>query len=179
MKPKLFLKTTLLFLCFSFSCDKEENLSPEEQLPPVTETGEGTFACLIDGELFNDTGGGYFNSFYQYVNGGYYFGLGADDDNSLPQHIYLKLDNIEIEEGSSYNLIEDNGNSAYAGAGFRFTNQSFGVYTNSQFSGELIITKFDREERIVSGTFWFDLKHPLTGDTVKFRKGRFDTLFTQ
>jgi len=44
--------------------------------------------------------------------------------------------------------------------------------------GELHITKLDFEKRIVSGTFWFDLKDPKTGERIEIREGRFDTLFT-
>lgn len=51
--------------------------------------------------------------------------------------------------------------------------------TNDQYTGELTITKLDFEKHIVSGTFWFNVKHPVTGDTVKIRKGRFDALFYQ
>ena len=67
-----------------------------------------------------------------------------------------------------------------SGTGFTFSitdNQSSS--TNSQFTGELSITKLDFTNNIVSGTFWFDIEHPVTGETVEIRNGRFDTLFTQ
>lgn len=51
--------------------------------------------------------------------------------------------------------------------------------TSSTFTGEMTITKLDFENYIVSGTFWFNLKHPVTGDTVKIREGRFDSHFYQ
>lgn len=51
--------------------------------------------------------------------------------------------------------------------------------TDGTYTGELTITKLDYTNNIVSGTFWFDLKHPATGETVKIREGRFDTHFTQ
>jgi len=41
----------LFFLTGNF-CDKEDNLTPEEQLPPKTQTGAQTFGCLINGEAF-------------------------------------------------------------------------------------------------------------------------------
>jgi len=44
--------------------------------------------------------------------------------------------------------------------------------------GKLTITKLDFEKRIVSGIFWFDLQHPITGERIEIREGRFDTLFT-
>ena len=52
-------------------------------------------------------------------------------------------------------------------------------FTNQEYTGELIITKLDFNNQIVSGTFWFDLENPFTGERVEIREGRFDTLFTQ
>uniref|UniRef100_UPI003899E6B3 DUF6252 family protein n=1 Tax=Tenacibaculum tangerinum TaxID=3038772 RepID=UPI003899E6B3 len=52
-------------------------------------------------------------------------------------------------------------------------------HTSANYTGELTITRFDLTNKIVSGTFWFDIKHPTTGATVEIREGRFDTLFTQ
>ena len=53
------------------------------------------------------------------------------------------------------------------------------VLTNSTYSGEMTITRFDIDEEIVSGTFWFDLKNPWTGEIIEIREGRFDTHFSQ
>ena len=58
------------------------------------------------------------------------------------------------------------------------TSQEFST-TNSQYTGALTITKLDFANNIVSGTFWFDLENPYTGETVEIRDGRFDSLFTQ
>jgi hypothetical protein len=52
-------------------------------------------------------------------------------------------------------------------------------FTDKEYTGELIITKLDFINNIVSGTFWFDLENPFTGERVEIREGRFDTLFTQ
>ncbi|WP_338157225.1 hypothetical protein [Avrilella dinanensis] len=43
----------------------------------------------------------------------------------------------------------------------------------------MTITRFDIDEEIVSGTFWFDLENPWTGETIEIREGRFDTHFSQ
>ncbi|WP_439132683.1 hypothetical protein [Polaribacter sp.] len=46
----LFLKTTLLlFVITFFNC---ENKDPEDQLPPITQTGANTFGAIIDGKVF-------------------------------------------------------------------------------------------------------------------------------
>ncbi|WP_277633172.1 hypothetical protein [Avrilella dinanensis] len=51
--------------------------------------------------------------------------------------------------------------------------------TTSEYTGEMTITRFDLEEEIVSGTFWFDLENPWTGEAIEIREGRFDTHFSQ
>ena len=53
------------------------------------------------------------------------------------------------------------------------------VITNSTYTGEMTITKFDLTTEIVSGTFWFDVQNPWTGEKIEVREGRFDTHFSQ
>ena len=48
--------------------------------------------------------------------------------------------------------------------------------TTSEYTGEMTITRFDMEEEIVSGTFWFDVQDPKTGETREVRDGRFDVI---
>jgi len=47
---KLFLKTVLfLFALTLYNC---ENNDPQEQLPPITQTGANTFGAIVDGRVF-------------------------------------------------------------------------------------------------------------------------------
>lgn len=167
----------LLFLLTGTSCDKEEKLTPEEQLPPATQTGEGTFACLVNGELFIDTGGGYFNCFYQYVDGEYYFNISGENFDKEMSGINLGTINKAIKEDENYNLKEETEGNATASIFFSSLLES--VNTSSSNPGNLYISKLDFEKRIVSGTFEFDIVHPETGEIIEVRKGRFDTLFTR
>ncbi len=46
----LFLKTAFLLFALTFSnC---ENNDPQDQLPPITQTGENTFGAIVDGSVF-------------------------------------------------------------------------------------------------------------------------------
>jgi hypothetical protein len=46
----LFLKTTLLLFAITFfNC---ENNDPQDQLPPITQTGANTFGAIVDGRVF-------------------------------------------------------------------------------------------------------------------------------
>jgi len=176
MKKLLLLLTIILTIS---SCNKDDD-NNTETLPPATQIGAGTFACKVNGQSFIDTSGGYFNSFYQFIDGEFYFGIGGNDEDyintSSPWSISLGTIKRTISEGEVLNLIEISDGNASGGTGFTFSitdNQSSN--TNSQYTGELSITKLDFTNNIVSGTFWFDVEHPVTGETVEIREGRFDT----
>lgn len=159
------------------SCKEDDDqIAPIDQLPPPTQTGAGTFGSLVNGEAFIDNSGS-FNCYYQLVNGGYYFGLNGKRDNFFIRQISIGSNNKVIEEGYIYKFGANIHDSVYAECSF----QGVGISANTgeTMQGELHITKFDFENYVVSGTFWFDLINPTTGETVKIREGRFDSHFTQ
>lgn len=74
---KKITRYTLLFLSLillsTSSCkdDDDTPTNPVDQLPPATQTGENTFGCLLDGEVFIPSGGtNPLDCVYQFVNGG-------------------------------------------------------------------------------------------------------------
>ena len=175
MKKLLLILLTTFFL----SCCNKDDDNPQT-LPPATQTGAGTFACYVNGKPFIDTSGGYFNCYYQFTGGEYYFGIGGDDNDLNPQNVYIQTQKKQIVQGQTYTFSVIQDGNAYAGCGFSFSpTESYQSYTDSQYSGELTINKLDFTNHIVSGTFWFDIPHPVTGETVQIREGRFDTLFTE
>ena len=175
MKQIILILTTFLTLsCCSSDDDKTETL------PPATQTGAGTFACYVNGKTFIDKSGGYFNCYYQFLDGEYFFGIGGNVNNLIPQNIYIQTQKKSISESETLLLFAIADGNAYGGCGFSYSpTESYQSYTNSQHTGELKITKLDFENHIVSGTFWFDIAHPTTGEIIQIRDGRFDTLFTE
>lgn len=174
---KLILLFTILLTLSGCNSDDDNNT---ETLPPATQTGAGTFACKINGQSFIDTSGGYFNCFYQFNNGEYYFGIQGLDEVGMVTSINLGTTEKTIMEGETLNLIENISGNAWAGNRFLMDiNSSEFSNTNQTHTGELTITKLDFTNNIVSGTFWFDVENPFTGEIVEIRDGRFDTLFTQ
>lgn len=170
--------TLILFLLILSGCNKDDDSNPS--LPPATQTGAGTFACYVNGKPFIDNSGGYFNCFYQYVDGGYHFAIQGKDRIGELSSLLIGTNNRTISEGEVLTLVENQIGNAGAGGFYRIPNSNgIGTYTNSEYTGELTITKFDFQNNVVSGTFWFDLEHPVTGERVEVRDGRFDTLFTQ
>ncbi|WP_452223155.1 hypothetical protein [Lacinutrix chionoecetis] len=172
----------VLILCVTLliSCKKNDDDNNNQALPPATQTGAGIFACKINGQSFIDTSGGYFNCFYQNVNGEYYFGIQGLDVLQDVTSINFGSENKEIFEGNEYNLFEITENSVWGGIGFSDENNPFEfITTNSNNTGTLTITKLNFTTNIISGTFSFDVINPFTGEITEIREGRFDTLFTQ
>ena len=177
-------KFILLFIAsLTLSCCNKDDDNPQT-LPPATQTGAGTFACYVNGKPFIDASGGYFNCFYQFTGGEYYFSISGEyegyKNSNLPWSISLGTVHRTISEGETLQLLESINGNASGIAFFTFSiNNSESSSTNLLYTGELTITKLDFTNNIVSGTFWFDVEHPITGEVVEIRDGRFDTLFTQ
>lgn len=171
----------ILLLTTTLAChnDDDDNppVDPVNQLPEATQTGAGTFGCLLDGEVFLP--GNVPNKLdcvYQIVNGGYYFSLQGSkrDSNNNVIRISLNTKKMEIQQNETYILLENADRSVY---GSYFFNTDFS-YTNEIHTGELTITKLDFNNHIVSGTFWFDVKDS-NGVVHQIREGRFDVRFTE
>ena len=167
-----------MLLITVMSCKKDDDAN--QSLPEATQTGAGIFACYVNGKAFIDTSGGYFNCFYQLVDGEYYFGIQGSDTVGMITSVGMGTDKRQIEQGVICQLVEPTDGNANGGAGITQSVSNGTIsFTNSQYTGELTITKLDFTNNIVSGVFWFDVENPYTGETVEIRDGRFDTLFTQ
>lgn len=172
----------LLLIVLITSCDKDENTP--QTLPEATQTGRGIFACYVDGKPFIDNSGSpnsnNFNCFYQFVEGEYYFGISAFDTSIMPQNIFIGSYKKQIFQSETYSLLEANDGNLGAGGGFSISQSNYQVSNTSiNNSGQLTINKLDFTSRIVSGTFSFDILHPVTGELIQIRDGRFDTHFGQ
>lgn len=160
----------LLILMLSCSDDNSKPKSELDKLPPATQTGENTFGCLLDGKAFLPGGGiNPLDCVYQYVDGGYYFALQGNRRNSLNHLISIAIatENLEIEEGLTYQLRQQSQGNAYG----RFSYSAQPTFTSEIYTGELIITQLT--PTTVSGTFWFDIVD-YEGNLREIREGRFD-----
>ncbi|MHA3786782.1 hypothetical protein ACX0HA_01125 [Flavobacterium hauense] len=159
------------------ACNKNDDYTSSSPLPPATQTGKNILACKVDGKSFIHKGS-LINCFYQLVDGEYYFGISGENNGNNPMGIHLGTFNRTISENEIL-ILSDRANGNTWGAGFFNTSEVDGEssYTNSEYTGELHITKFDPVTHIVSGTFWFDVQHPVTGERVEIREGRFDAKY--
>ena len=175
----LFVRTAILLLTITLvsACDKDEpTCQGIDCLPPATQTGAGTFGCLVNGVPYVDNSGR-FNCFYQLLNGKYYFGIQAEDDvNNIATIAIGSLSKeILIGEIIPFNLRNDN--EFYALLDFSTLQQAGS--TNNLEDGFITFTKFTTNPNIVSATFEFKIKNPSTGVVYEITKGRFDAKFTQ
>jgi len=162
----------LLTLVACSNDDKPEN--PVDALPPITQTGENTFACLINGKPFFSSKDR--RASYTVANGAYTFGVygSRHDDIGLRTVSIQGIDVEPLVEGTYVLKSEKSGNfSAIYGIGGGLT---LDTGTTDEAPGLLTITRFDLEEFIVSGTFEFSVIDD-EGNTLNFTDGRFDLKF--
>ncbi len=188
MKYRLILLiSSLFFITLTTSeCKKHKPGNPVDQLPPKTQTGANTFGCLINGEVFLPKGPSLspiLQCAYQYLNTnysqGYFFQLsvGHKYNTNDVAGIGIYTDSLPIMEGI-FTLGDNQKGNAYALYLRYKETENINLYTKSDLPGQLVITKFDEINQIVSGTFWFDVVTSF-GDTLKITDGRFDMQFTK
>lgn len=164
--------TLLLFLMIPLlatNCEDDPPLSPLEQLPPATQTGEYTFGCLVNGEAFVPDNRGDIIAIYQQS----VLILGGEGMNTRPGEQNISMDiRSAIKIGRSYDLTND----PYDAAGFVW----YGIdiptcryEAENTLSGILTITHFDSLNYIVAGTFEFTTATEGC-DTIRVTNGRFD-----
>lgn len=187
MKKLLLLFATIAFFV---SCNKDDQApQPEPQiaeidkLPPPTQTGANKVGCLVNGKAFLPSGsypgGGNPNPYCAYYHDAYIlsFAIVRNENNTSmdgSESIAIYSSNVILEENKIYSL---NINDQRAGYLITMTSPKSDRYgTSENHTGELHITKLDKEKNIISGTFWFDAVNE-QGKKVEIREGRFDMKF--
>jgi len=168
----LVLLTTLSLSC----CNNDDNnCQGIDCLPPATQTGAGTFGCLVNGKPYVDNSG-FFNCFYQLVGGEYYFGITASNNNNYYRQINIGSLKAELIEGDIL-LLEREETKFYAFLSFDCICPQ--GKTSISSPGLLRVSKLDLQNKIISATFEFTVTDPNTGIIYEITQGRFDAKFTQ
>ena len=169
----------ILGLALNTSCDKNDDPSPIEQLPPATQTGAQTFGCLINGEAFVPAlfGRNSPRAFYQFVRGAHTFNISGrrDKDGKLYSVAIGGIDVQPLEE-TTYSLIEEETGNRYGEYKIDGGLQYNGI-TSTQNPGKLYIDHLDEEKGIISGRFEFTV-YDNNGNEIKITDGRFDMNYT-
>jgi hypothetical protein len=172
MRPffRLLLLTVFIAMTLSQCIKKTDDL----QLPPETITGAMTFGCKINGKVFVPRDGrgkpGLIVQ-YAYLDGGWHLNIPATNwVLNPPEGVNIETDSLLVEEGKTYRLDNKKGSArAFYSKG--------NVYAKMDSDlGELHITKHDRLNRILAGTFFFigTNTSSSSGEKVSITDGRFD-----
>lgn len=179
MKKLIFLFTISLTLSCCNKDDDNNTQNPIDQLPPETQTGEQTFGCLINGEAFvpPSFGSNAPSAFYQFFGGTYTFNIsGSKGGGPTLQSISIGGIDVNALEEITYSLYEEESNNHYGryniGGGITYSGT-----TTAENPGTLIITNFDPDNFIISGTFEFTVLND-DGSEIHITNGRFDMNYT-
>ncbi|MCC1483220.1 hypothetical protein [Winogradskyella immobilis] len=190
------MRVTLLVFCiYSIlfnSCSNTDD-EPELRLPPITQTGANTFGCLIDGQLLIPRDGS--GSTLGPDSGMSFISLGE-----FPNYLYNEISVRDFKSGNGELLdihfvdLHQNGEGIYnvkesncqdnvdANPSLNIRSriwdeneQIFRWYCSIEDSGTLTITRYDSENRIVSGTFNCIVQNrDDPNDFIEITQGRFD-----
>ena len=155
-----FLLFALSFLLFtSMQCKKASETIKEDVLPAETQTGKGTFGCLVNGEVWLPKG----NFPYAGLSTTIQFNILSIGTNKSNEAIGVR----NVVDVGSYDLSLDENEAEYI-----IDSKIF-----KRTEGSLLITKFDKTNQIISGRFWFNAKNS-SGEIIKITDGRFDDKYT-
>lgn len=176
--PLLLLSAALLL--FS-ACRRED---PDKGLPSATQQGLNTLGCKVNGANWipgdKDWKANYLQS--EYIVSKERLLISASRSGEGFRHqIFLDLRNFPAKAGVyELNSIDESG-GRYSFIPPRpdplIQPPREDYSTDPAHKGQITITKFDRINRVVSGTFEFKAKHDNSPATVSITHGRFDLGF--
>jgi hypothetical protein len=159
---------------------------PVAALPAETQTGAGTFGCLVNGKPFkgpfSTSARGDWQSATRLAIGSSTRLSGEPTAQQITLNIILNgnLQNGQlftlISAASPFPIFTPGNNQAIGNAAS--TNSSLCYYSGDNLkTGKVELVKFDGPNRIASGRFAFTLYEPGGCDTLKVTNGRFDVKF--
>ncbi len=178
MKIFSFLFIGILFTVAS--CKKlnppEENDEPKERvLPPATTSGENTFGCKVNGEVFLPKGNlnywGIDHPKYYEEEGRLWIRVKNIYDYHNRITMYVHIHEFFFSVGTFNNLIDSllpNYRISYED----YTESSYFIDSTQEYFVQ--INRLDADKKIVSGQFEYTLFNDKLGDTLKITEGRFD-----
>jgi hypothetical protein len=174
-----FMTIVSLFV-LSYSCEKPPEPEPESNevvMPPLTHTGENTFGCYIDGELFVANEGESIwdispvsGSFNEETNSLVLQGTRNNSDD-LSDYMVLLVADITGPANHTLDINYDHVKGYTQKSG-----ESFIYYHDMGNKGNCTITYFDKTQNIISGTFSMTLinnDYPVR-KSIDITEGRFD-----
>ena len=177
---RLYLYATLLLLTQCSKCKNDpQPKNPEDTLPSATQTGAGTFGCLINGQAWTPKGRfGTLPNFYVNYDATYAGGTIDIRAYRFPESGDSRIQRITLGGGNigstgTYALSRSEARGASNSDEFRSGScQEYrSADPNVYCRGTLTLTRLDAT--VASGTFSFVLAKPGC-DTIRVTQGRFD-----
>jgi hypothetical protein len=183
MRFHLLPALTLLPLLTQCTKDEPGPAKPEDQLPPITQTGRMSFGCLINGQPFRPTPiflkTTYLLNYDPTYGGGSLLMKVQKYTGKAPiisQFLTIATGNITKVGTYPFSLGQIT-SVDYTDDSKKIACQEYGNRkTATYLGGQLVITRLDVKEGIFSGTFAFKLAQPGC-DTLRITHGRFDSSF--
>lgn len=148
MKSHQLLLFAFSFLIFASACCKDNN---ERTLPPETQNGYNTYGCRINGKVWLPQATPF--TAVALVARANKSTLSIGANQGVAQTIGVTI-NDEIVSNKTYIINSDKELNAFYN--FKCDKGTFCYYqTNSKYSAEITITRFDTINRIVAGRFAF------------------------
>jgi hypothetical protein len=196
----LLVAITLLLLITACGCVKDNiQNNQQDELPPITQTGENTFGCTIDGEVLIPKDGKPIGPPGSSPRRGVIFNWPTVEDfsfrieainawNDGGDYIYIYIYNLtkegvyQLGDGkNAYDIIYRQPvvpNPQYHFIEIAKSNENnkiIGRYSSYENSGSVTITRFDSENNIYSGTFNLKaVNRDDPTDIIEITDGRFD-----
>lgn len=177
-------KIVLLILSLAFiSCQKDDYV-----LTGINNDGTGGISCRIDGTILRPSGGGMYGNKtakFDYSNGKQILIVGfssRDGGNNKFSSVTLFAHDVHVDnlEGQTINLIAKSNNESYAtytsGEATSGSQPGEDYATSAAQVGEMKILFLNKEEKVISGEFWFNSENEF-GEILKITDGRFDLKF--
>ncbi|MBY0478797.1 MAG: hypothetical protein K2Q24_14205 [Chitinophagaceae bacterium] len=182
MKHKLLLLAWIIAITTtSGSGCKKNKLTELEKLPPATQSGAKTFGCLVNGKAWIPAKEDWFSTsalrfYYDNINGGE-FSIRAEYQNSSQNRDdYIGIGVDSILHKKTYVTNTDSLNMGLNYSNHKITSICRTYLPNDSLvksKGEIMITRFDLTNGIISGTFEFSLSKSGC-ETITITHGRFD-----
>jgi hypothetical protein len=178
MKPTFLFLIAICMTVFAVqSCKKTPPPEPDNPwgLPNATQEGKNIFACRVNGENWisekgiRKIGGEGVSNERIYVSGNL-----SEGELSFERFVINIYDNVNKEEIFLFNdtILRYVEYSTLNNDCF-YKNGGYGTSRAKSYEGKLTLTKFDTINKILSGTFWFNINTDYC-DTMKVTDGRFD-----
>lgn len=151
-------------------CDESspKQLTELEKLPPATQSGKGTFGCLVDGKAWVIERVSNVQADYQIGHLSVSAGLSNDSFIAI---MSIDVNDNDLKE-QLYVLTESGLNGNYAR--YYDYNSSCEYLTTNTYTGIVSITHLDKINFIISGTFEFEVYSADCTQVIKITDGRFD-----